>query len=122
MIQAVRELELLTLREARMTKIEALKELLEGKAPASDPGEVYFIQAGDGGPVKIGHTLKTTVRRRLETLQTAHHLELRLLLAVTGSVVDEQRLHRDFAALRIRGEWFRFEEPLVSFIASGGNP
>lgn len=44
---------------------------------------VYFIRAGDGGPVKIG--LADDVPHRLRELQIGNHVELRLLRALRAS-------------------------------------
>jgi hypothetical protein len=77
--------------------------------------EVYFIQAGDGGPIKIG--ISDNVPLRLNTLQTAHHETLRLLSRIPGGESDEAALHEQFAALRIRGEWFRPGAELLAHIA-----
>lgn len=37
--------------------------------------------------------------------------------AVGHDLAEESKRHRQFADLRIKGEWFRYEEPLVSHIA-----
>lgn len=69
---------------------------------------IYFIQAGDGGPVKIGFCrTRAGVRRRLKGFQTSHAQELYLLGVHPGDLDDEQALHRAFRAAHIRGEWFR---------------
>jgi hypothetical protein len=71
---------------------------------------VYFIQAGEGGPVKIGWS--DDVGKRLRDLQGAHYEELRLLcvyggLGRQGHTRLEKVFHRVYAPARIRGEWFR---------------
>jgi hypothetical protein len=38
------------------------------------------------------------------------------LAALPGTPEDEKTLHHSFRKLRIRGEWFRLEEPLLGFI------
>lgn len=65
---------------------------------------VYVIQAGKGGPCKIGRA--KDVRQRLSDLQTSTHVQLRLVSAYEGGVAEETALHRQFAALRLNGEWF----------------
>ena len=75
---------------------------------------VYFIQAGDGGPIKIGRAVD--VIRRLHGLQAASWEELRLLSA-TGAVT-EREMHQRFASLRIRGEWFKPSVELLELIGS----
>ena len=75
---------------------------------------VYFVQANDGH-IKIG--LARDVQKRLASLQTAHAHELVLLVAIEGTFRLEQSLHRKFAHLRLRGEWFRPEPELLELIA-----
>lgn len=65
---------------------------------------VYFIQAGDDGPVKIG-TAKD-VLRRLSMLKTSSAEPLHLRALYEGGAAEESLLHRRFAAHRIRREWF----------------
>lgn len=79
-------------------------------------GTVYFIQSG-AGAIKIG-TAKN-VARRIATLRLANPEPLTLLHTMPGGVTLEHRLHRKFAALRIRGEWFRAEDPLLSWLRNG---
>ncbi len=77
---------------------------------------IYFIQAGEGGPIKIGFA--ESVTKRFRTLQTGHHEKLVLLTYLDGNVRQERRLHREFRAARIRGEWFRPTPELLAFIAA----
>lgn len=78
---------------------------------------VYFIQHGEGGEIKIGTTCGNPYAR-MSTLQTGTPLELRLLVSIPGGVAEEVAVHERFAALRVRGEWFRPEPALLEFIAS----
>lgn len=78
---------------------------------------IYFIQAGDKGPIKIGISSDSVVKKRLSALQTAHYLELALIGHVPGSRRGEARLHRRFSDLRLRGEWFEAHKSLVKHIA-----
>lgn len=72
---------------------------------------IYFIQAGDGGPVKIGFA--EDIRKRFCQLQIANHEELRLIGAMPGGLTHEHRLHEQFMEDHIRGEWFRPSERLL---------
>jgi hypothetical protein len=81
----------------------------------SDLGVVYFIQAGSSGPIKIGKANK--LGGRVRGLQTANAEDLRLLGSVPGGLPKEAELHERFAPLRIRGEWFRPESELLSYVA-----
>lgn len=78
-------------------------------------GRIYFVQAGDDGPIKIGWTMD--VERRLLELQNGNHLELRLLGSCEGSEQMEAQLHRRFAMHRMRREWFSPAVELTRHIA-----
>jgi hypothetical protein len=79
------------------------------------PPTVYFIQAGDTGPIKIGHTT-TGVDSRLASLQTGSPVLLRCIATTSGSVRDEQSLHARFQAARLHGEWFAPSDALLAYI------
>jgi hypothetical protein len=68
---------------------------------------VYFI--GRGELIKIGFT--SNLHRRMESL-----LPERIYRLLAGDRVQERALHQVFAADRIRGEWFRRSDDLMSFI------
>ena len=64
-----------------------------------------MIQAGEGGPIKIGKA--NDLPKRLAGLQTANPSELRVIGWHPGKTYRfEGRLHTELAAHRIRGEWF----------------
>lgn len=73
---------------------------------------VYFIQAGEDGPVKIGWAKDTLARKALH--QTSNPVELRVLREVECLPVDEKAFHRYFNDQRIRGEWFRFADAMLT--------
>lgn len=75
---------------------------------------LYFIQAADNGPIKIGFASSPETRRN--DLQSGNHLLLRLLVAVPGGRRAEELAHAAFVASRIRGEWFRAEPSLLELI------
>jgi hypothetical protein len=75
---------------------------------------IYFIRSGNDGPIKIGRA--RDVARRVRTLQTASAAPLVLLGVIPGDGKVERRLHRRFAANRIRGEWFRATPELLAHI------
>lgn len=59
------------------------------------------------------------VKDRLKALATAHYDELKVLATITNAPAGlEQQLHEKFAALRVRGEWFRAEPELLAYIES----
>jgi len=67
-------------------------------------GFVYFIQASQGGPVKIGTS--RSPERRLARLQESSGFDLALLTVVPGNRSLESKIHRELSAWRLRGEWF----------------
>lgn len=75
---------------------------------------VYFISTDEpDAPVKVGFT--ANVEKRLAGLQSGHHAELKVLVAVDGDRSHESELHGYFAASRLRGEWFR-RDPLIEAV------
>jgi hypothetical protein len=79
---------------------------------------VYAIQAGEGGPIKIGISDKPW--ERIETLQQANAEKLIGLAAWHTLKSEEKELHREFAYARIRGEWFRPVPELVELVLAMG--
>lgn len=77
---------------------------------------VYFIQAGESGPIKIGSSSSPT--DRLKTLQVASPERLRMLLVVDGGAHVEQALHHHFGSTRMSSEWFRPTNGLLAMIES----
>lgn len=67
---------------------------------------VYFVQAGEGGPVKIGYANEEGVIRRLYIIQSNNHVRLTLLRVLSGDA--EFAMHQRFAHLRLHGEWFTY--------------
>lgn len=67
---------------------------------------VYFIRAGEDGPVKIGWA--ADVQGRMRELQTGNVATFVLLREFDGRKAEEAEFHRHYKALRIRGEWFEF--------------
>ena len=74
---------------------------------------VYFIRAGEGGPVKVGFS--TDVQQRLRELQTASPHQLTLEAAVMGTPAVEAWFHHELRRWHIRGEWFDLDEDRVSY-------
>lgn len=70
------------------------------------PGHIYFIQAGESGPVKIGWSLNDPFGR-LAFFQTGHWETLRIVRELPGTVGEERALHSRFAEHQIRNEWFK---------------
>jgi DNA-binding XRE family transcriptional regulator len=77
---------------------------------------IYFIQAGKGGPIKIGHTRNPITR--IESIALATAATVIPLSVVPGERGDELGLHAAFSHLRIKGEWFTPARDLLDYIAS----
>lgn len=80
---------------------------------------VYFVQCGDGGPIKIGYVTGNCleqVEKRIYVLQVGSPYPLKLLLVMAGAVCKERSLQKQFAHLHIRGEWFKPEPALLAYI------
>ena len=95
-------------------------KLMRSIEPEYKTDKIYFIQAGDNGPIKIGVT--NNVRKRLSILQTFSPQKLKLLAIIEGSYDKERLIHQIFSKLRVRGEWFKPEPDLLEYInrLSGG--
>jgi hypothetical protein len=73
---------------------------------------VYFIRAGDGGPVKIGWSAKAG-GVRLNQMQVSNHERLNLIRLVETFRRGERWYHARYEARRVRGEWFSFCEDML---------
>ena len=81
----------------------------------SEDGCVYFVQEGEGGAIKIGYAKNPIAR--LKELQVANPDKLNMLGVIrvdSGNL--EYLIHKKFAHLKIRGEWFRPEKELLEYI------
>lgn len=75
---------------------------------------LYFIRSGQY--VKIG--ISEAPHRRIASIQTSNPDELEVLAVVEGGAALEAEMHRRFAALHYRGEWFRDDAIIRQAIAS----
>jgi hypothetical protein len=92
-----------------------IRDPLEGREPfwvrAHDKalrtlvGVVYFVSAGDDGPIKVGFTTGK-LARRLADLQLSSPVRLRVVWAIRGGRAKEREVHLKLAAHRLHGEWF----------------
>lgn len=78
-------------------------------------GFVYFITAEPDEFVKIGWSLNNPLGR-MRDLQTGCPEALRLMAYFPGSLEDERRLHRTFAELQYRSEWFFLQHKLKDLV------
>lgn len=75
---------------------------------------IYIIELENF--VKIGFTEDPV--RRLNTLQTTLPMDLNVLLVIMGGRKLEKALHYKFRDLRVRGEWFIFNDEILDYIDS----
>lgn len=82
--------------------------------------QIYFIQQGQDGPIKIGSSTQPFFR--LNGLQSANPEQLHIIGIVTAAPYRcEAKLHKQFAEYRIRGEWFAPTSMLLDWIAKHCN-
>jgi len=86
---------------AKASRLAALADVV---VPERRPQFVYFVGAGDSGPVKIGVAM--SIEARLMALQVSHYEPLTVLATCPGSIKLEREYHRRFADARLLGEWF----------------
>lgn len=93
---------------ARDRNFDAI-EGIGNRSPIAGWGMVYFATAGD--TVKIGWAKDP--KKRVAQLQTGCPHRVSLYAWFNGSRDDEKVLHRAFAHLHVRGEWFRATPELM---------
>jgi hypothetical protein len=69
---------------------------------------VYFAQRRRGGLIKIGWSRSVQYRLRV--------LKAKLLGNIPGGRSAEKAVHKEFAHLRARGEWYRPADELMEYI------
>ncbi|WP_311271064.1 GIY-YIG nuclease family protein [Sphingobium sp. WCS2017Hpa-17] len=77
---------------------------------------VYYIACTETRRVKIGFT-SGNVMHRLRALQTGSAAPLVLIACHPGSMADEKRIHEQFDAQRVQGEWFDMSEDLFMHVS-----
>jgi hypothetical protein len=76
---------------------------------------IYFLQAIDGGPIKVGQSVN--VPSRVRQLESKYGRPLVILGTLPGGRDEERKIHEMFAHLRFgRTEQFRPESDLLAFI------
>lgn len=81
---------------------------------------IYFIQSGSDGPIKIGRAFR--VERRVKELQTAHHEDLSVIQFLPGGSELENKIHKDLARFRLKGEWFEPAPEVLEYIREVKSP
>lgn len=73
---------------------------------------VYFMQAENGGPIKIGRAKDP--ERRLRGMQVGSPVRLVLRRKIWTHPSTETWLHHRFASDRLHGEWYRPTETIAT--------
>lgn len=102
------------LKERAKSIRSAQKKSKKAESKKQRTGQIYFIQQGDDGAIKIGYS--TNPEKRLKSLQTGSAYPLKMLLTIEGSEDQEKALHDQFAAYQLQGEWFRPVDALLAAI------
>jgi hypothetical protein len=79
-------------------------------------GSIYFIGCAPLNAVKIGSVERGDIARRMSELQIGCPMDLSLLCHVASPERTERQIHAIFGPQRMRGEWFRYEGALRSFL------
>ena len=83
---------------------------------------IYFIQAGENGPIKIGWTKDAlSAEIRLKNLQVGNHENLEIMRVIGGRRSDEYWIQEMFKDLHINGEWYKPSDTLIKFVKTS-NP
>lgn len=90
----------------RVTDYAAMMRMISDAIRQHDPAYtwLYFIQAGESGPVKIGTSRDP--RARLSNMQVNNHERLTLLAAARVLPETEGDVHEDLSLARLHGEWY----------------
>lgn len=74
---------------------------------------IYFLQAGDDGPIKIGYTTSVD---QIKSWQEGSPVPLKLLATFEGSLEVEAYLHSKFLRFRQHGKWFKRSQEILNFV------
>lgn len=79
---------------------------------------IYFLQAGQRGPIKIGRTSgQKALNHRIGQLQSASPYRLQLLGYIKSrDSLLEKKLHQKFAFCHLQGEWFRHDSLILEYL------
>ncbi|NRF60890.1 GIY-YIG nuclease family protein [Vibrio coralliilyticus] len=108
-------LETMLTQSVMYNSLQAGKEHGQSKLLDSDTS-VYLIKAVDSKIYKIGAT--TELDKRIKALQNFHHERLELIASGKGGKKLEKELHKQFAHLQVKGEWFKLSDKELDEIVS----
>jgi hypothetical protein len=76
---------------------------------------IYFAQATDGGPIKIGTS--DHPEKRVKDIGARINKDMRIIGLTKGQIEEERKLHERFSNSRVGdSEWFMPDVELVEFI------
>ena len=75
---------------------------------------IYFIQAGDNGPIKIGAS--SSPREHVKILQQGNHQELNLIAQIPGDRSLEQKVRADLEEFERGRKWFDATDEVLDYI------
>lgn len=106
------------LREMARLQAELAREVEKERIRAEEAARaevsvVYFVRRESDGLIKIGTS--RSVANRLASIKRKRG-PLMLITTTGGDHKRETEFHRKFAALRVEGEWFRPELPLLECV------
>lgn len=101
------------LREEKAQR--TIQKYNDNKVDKTKPLVTYFVQAGNGGPVKVG--VSRNFKARFKTLQALNPYTLNVLkIADTNSKDLESHFMDRFKRSRIHGEWFWPSGEMLDYI------
>jgi hypothetical protein len=74
---------------------------------------IYFLQRFEGGPIKIGFSIRPGTRRG--QIENQIKARLGLLGIYQGGLAEERRVHALFADSALGGEWFEPSPQLEAY-------
>jgi hypothetical protein len=75
---------------------------------------VYFVASEGADAVKIGYT--ENIKSRIGQIRTGCPLNLNVLCVFMGGVREERKFHKEFATVRMNGEWFTLSGRIAAFL------
>lgn len=100
-------------QEAKLQRELDRERVRAEEAARAEASRVYFVRRESDGLIKIGTS--RTLAARMVSLKRDHGA-LQMLAATGGAHREETAMHRQFAELRVEGEWFRPELPLLEHV------
>ena len=81
-------------------------------------GVVFFVYSPTQNALKIAFSAEAHLKKRLNAMQDGNPATLSILATVPGSYQLRQQLRQQFSNQKLPHGWFRYQEPLISYVAS----